>query len=121
VNSSEGVYQSANGGQSSALAFKTGYRHIDSARAYRNEEGVAQAFRDSGLPRADVWLTTKIYGAEHETAKAEEALRTSTERLGGGAPWDLILLHDPTAGPEKRMQAWKVLVEASAYDEWQLS
>ncbi|KAK4704451.1 hypothetical protein P7C70_g1750, partial [Phenoliferia sp. Uapishka_3] len=110
-----GVYQSTAAPASASSALDNGYRHIDSARIYRNEAEVVSAvstWRKSG-GAGDVWLTSKVVGKEHATGKCDAAVDESVERAkAGGLQWDLFLLHDPTAGPEKRLQAWRVLEDA---------
>jgi 2,5-diketo-D-gluconate reductase A len=61
-------------------AFEVGYRHIDTAAAYRNEAGVGQAFRASGLAREDVWITTKCFNDDHGFEQAKAACRASLDR-----------------------------------------
>jgi len=76
-------------------ALELGYRHIDTAQAYGNEESVGQALRDSGVPREDVFITTKFYpGRRDPVAEAERSLR----RLGVDQV-DLYLVHWPQRGP----------------------
>jgi 2,5-diketo-D-gluconate reductase A len=76
-------------------ALEVGYRHVDSAQAYGNEESVGKALRDSGVPREDVFLTTKFYpGSRDPEAEAEQSLR----RLGV-EQIDLYLIHWPRGGP----------------------
>jgi diketogulonate reductase-like aldo/keto reductase len=76
-------------------ALELGYRHIDTAQAYRNEESVGRALRDSGVPRGEVFITTKFLGSrEDPVAEAEQSLR----RLG--LDWvDLYLVHWIDGGP----------------------
>ncbi|MDQ6745551.1 MAG: aldo/keto reductase [Actinomycetota bacterium] len=75
-------------------ALELGYRHIDTAQAYGNEESVGRALRDSGVPREDVFLTTKFYpGHEDPEAEAERSLR----RLGVDQV-DLYIVHWPQNG-----------------------
>jgi len=115
-----GVYQSKGAYQSCQWALENSYRHIDSARVYRNEAEVGQAVWDAisqgKFKRDEVFLTTKVYGGEHGTAKAQKAVKSSSDLLAkigdGMGTWDLCLLHDPTAGKEKRLEAWRVLVQA---------
>ena len=80
-------------------ALDLGYRHIDTAQAYGNEESVGRALRDSGVPRDEVFITTKFLSSrEDPVAEAEQSLR----RLG--LDWvDLYLVHWPNGGPVK---AW---------------
>ncbi len=89
-------------------ALRTGYRHIDTASAYENESGVGAAIRESGLLRAQVFVTTKIWtdairqGRAAVVASCEESL----ERLGLSHV-DLLLLHWPVVGKDR--EAWKAL------------
>jgi 2,5-diketo-D-gluconate reductase A len=76
-------------------ALEAGYRHIDTAQAYGNEASVGTALQDSGVPRDDVFLTTKFYpGSKDPEAEAERSL----ERLGVDQV-DLYLIHWPQGGP----------------------
>jgi diketogulonate reductase-like aldo/keto reductase len=76
-------------------ALDLGYRHIDTAQAYGNEESVGRALRDSGVPRDEVFITTKFYPAGRDpVAAAEQSLR----RLGVDHV-DLYLIHWPQGGP----------------------
>src|SRR3712207_5277249 len=71
-----------------------GYRHIDTAAAYRNEAQVGQAFRASGLPRDEVFITTKCFNNDHGYEDAKNAFRASLDRLE--LEWvDLYLIHWP--------------------------
>jgi diketogulonate reductase-like aldo/keto reductase len=76
-------------------ALELGYRHIDTAQAYGNEESVGKALRDSGVPREEVFVTTKFYpGSKDPEAEAEQSLR----RLGLDQV-DLYIIHWPQGGP----------------------
>ena len=76
-------------------ALELGYRHIDTAQAYGNEESVGKALRDSGVPREEVFVATKFYpGSKDPEAEAEQSLR----RLGLDQV-DLYLIHWPQGGP----------------------
>jgi len=92
-----GVWQVPNGAATvSAVrwALDLGYRHIDTAQAYGNEESVGQALRDSGVPRGEVFITTKFYpGRNDPVAEARQSLR----RLGVEQV-DLYLVHWPQGG-----------------------
>jgi diketogulonate reductase-like aldo/keto reductase len=93
-----GVWQVPNGPEcenSVRWALELGYRHIDTAQAYGNEESVGRALRDSGVPREDVFITTKFYPGH--TDPAAEAQR-SLERLGVDQV-DLYIIHWPQGGP----------------------
>jgi diketogulonate reductase-like aldo/keto reductase len=76
-------------------ALEAGYRHIDTAQAYRNERSVGRAIRDVGLPREDVFITTKFYPG-HSDPEAE--VQRSLERLGVDHV-DLYIVHWPQGGP----------------------
>jgi diketogulonate reductase-like aldo/keto reductase len=76
-------------------ALELGYRHIDTAQAYGNEESVGRALRDSGVPRAEVFITTKFF-PQRKDPVAE--LERSLERLGIEAV-DLYIIHWPQGGP----------------------
>jgi diketogulonate reductase-like aldo/keto reductase len=76
-------------------ALQAGYRHIDTAQAYGNEKSVGRALRDSGLPREDVFITTKFYPRKKDPA-AE--MQRSLKRLGVDYV-DLYIIHWPAGGP----------------------
>jgi diketogulonate reductase-like aldo/keto reductase len=93
-----GVWQSRPGPETENAvrwALASGYRHIDTAQAYGNEESVGKALRDSGVPRDEVFIATKFYpGSKDPEAEAEQSLR----RLGLEQV-DLYLIHWPQGGP----------------------
>lgn len=92
-------------------AFKNGYRHADSAQMYRNEAEVGDAFRQSGLSREEVFLTSKIWDSNHgyESATNSIAKSLAASKLNY---WDLFLIHSPNPGKEKRLETWRALVDA---------
>lgn len=103
-----GVYQLAPGRvtqEAVRAALAAGYRHVDTAAAYRNEADVGAAIRTSGLPRGSVWVTTKLANADQGAARARRAFEASLEGLGFDAV-DLYLLHWPH---ELRLESWRVL------------
>ncbi|GAA6061737.1 hypothetical protein JCM10212_000470 [Sporobolomyces blumeae] len=113
-----GVYQSTQAKVSASHALAYGYRHIDSARVYRNESEVCEAVKifqkdaSANSATGQVFLTTKVTGREHGTEATDKAVEESVQRAKEhGLTWDLFLLHDATAGPEKRKQAWEVLIK----------
>src|SRR6218665_2107085 len=63
-------------------AFELGYRHIDTARIYNNEEGVGKAVASSGIPREDLFITTKLWNDDQGNDTAFAAFEKSLERLG---------------------------------------
>jgi diketogulonate reductase-like aldo/keto reductase len=87
-------------------ALEAGYRHIDTASAYGNEEGVGRAVRASGIPREKLFITTKLFNNDHE--RAEEAFDESLSRLGLDYV-DLYLIHWPVPSRNKYLQAWRGL------------
>lgn len=92
-------------------SFKIGYRHVDSAAAYRNEAPCGKAIRTSGIPREDIFFTSKVpsrtMNYENTKAQVEKTLKET-----GLTYIDLMLLHAPYGGRESRKGAWKALVEA---------
>jgi 2,5-diketo-D-gluconate reductase B len=75
-------------------ALEIGYRHLDTAQAYGNEEEVGRGLADSGVPRDEVWLTTKLWLENLDHDKAIESARGSLRRLGTDYV-DLLLIHWP--------------------------
>jgi 2,5-diketo-D-gluconate reductase A len=91
-------------------AFETGYRHIDTARAYQNEAQVGQAFRASGLGRDEVFITTKCFNDDHGYEQAKEAFRASLDRLELDFV-DLYLIHWPVPSKDKYVETWKAFID----------
>ncbi|KAF8934832.1 hypothetical protein CPC16_002026 [Podila verticillata] len=89
-------------------ALHSGYRHIDTATFYRNEVSVGNAIRQSGIPREDIFVTTKLFNNDHGYDKAIAAANLSLEKLGLEYV-DLYLIHSPQPGPELRAESWKAL------------
>jgi 2,5-diketo-D-gluconate reductase A len=92
-------------------ALRTGYRSIDTAAAYKNEEGVGAAIADSGLDRGDVFITTKLANDAHGHDKALRALDESLAKLSMDYV-DLYLIHWPRPSDGKFVETWKALTEA---------
>ena len=93
-----GVWQVPNGPEcvnAVRWALEAGYRHIDTAQAYGNEESVGQGLRDSGVPREEVFITTKFYPANEDPVAA---IAKSVRRLGVDRV-DLYIIHWPQGGP----------------------
>ncbi|KAK6205425.1 Aldo/keto reductase [Scheffersomyces amazonensis] len=89
-----GTWQSTDNEAYEAVLFalKNGYRHIDTAAAYGNEEQVGKAIKDSGVPRSEIYVTTKLWGTFHQDP--ETAIKSSLEKLGLEYI-DLYLIHWP--------------------------
>ncbi|TGL96601.1 aldo/keto reductase [Leptospira barantonii] len=90
-------------------ALEAGYRHIDTAKIYSNEEDVGKAIRESGIPRKEIFITTKLWNADQGSDKTRKALESSLEKLGIDQV-DLYLVHFPVTS--KRMDSWKELEKA---------
>jgi diketogulonate reductase-like aldo/keto reductase len=94
-----------------AAALRLGYRHVDTAQAYGNENEVGEAIRSSGLRRDEVFVTTKLWNADQGYDSALRAFDASLARLGFDYV-DLYLLHWPVAG--KRLDSWRALEKLNA-------
>ncbi len=98
-------------------ALEAGYRHIDTAMIYKNEEGVGRAIRESGIPKEEVFVTTKLWNTDQGYESALKAIDVSLLKLGLSYV-DLYLVHWPTAGDaskgesiNKREETWKAMEE----------
>lgn len=91
-------------------ALKLGYRHIDTAHAYQNERGVGAAIRESGVPREEVWVTTKLWPSEYGEGKTAAAIDKMLDRLDTDYI-DLLLLHQQFGD---YIGAWKDMEKAVA-------
>lgn len=91
-----------------SVALEAGYRHIDTAAIYRNEVGVGRAIAASGIPREEIYVTTKLWNRRHDDADA--ALSESLEKLGLDHV-DLYLIHWPCPQQNRYVEAWKQLIE----------
>ncbi len=88
-------------------ALKVGYRHIDTAAIYQNEEEVGRAIKDSGVPREEIFVTTKIWNDQQGYMKTKRAFQKSLQRLGLDYV-DLCLIHWPKSY-EKTAETWRAL------------
>ncbi|PWN18597.1 Aldo/keto reductase [Microstroma glucosiphilum] len=112
-----GVYKAPNDNtteQAVEWALDAGYRHIDGAARYANEEAVGKALKNwcakSGVPREQVFVTSKLWDADHE--RAEDAIADSLKKLQLEY-MDMYLIHSPgNMGEEARIKAWKGLEDA---------
>jgi 2,5-diketo-D-gluconate reductase A len=87
-------------------ALEVGYRHIDTAALYGNEEGVGAAIRKSGIPRDELFITTKLWNTEHGEAKALAGIDDSLRKLGLDHV-DLYLIHWPAPGKDLFVETWQ--------------
>jgi 2,5-diketo-D-gluconate reductase A len=99
--------------QAVAEALSVGYRHIDTAAAYRNEGPVGEAIHSSGLPRDEIFVTTKCWNDDHGYEQAGRACRASLERLEL-SHLDLYLIHWPVSANGLYMETWKAFIELQA-------
>jgi 2,5-diketo-D-gluconate reductase A len=93
-----------------ALALEAGYRHIDTAAAYRNEAAVGLAVRASGLDRGDVFVTTKCWNDDQGREESRRAFDRSLERLEVDYV-DLYLIHWPVPARDRYVDTWKTFIE----------
>jgi 2,5-diketo-D-gluconate reductase A len=94
-------------------ALEVGYRHIDTAAIYGNEEGVGRAIAASGIPRDELFITTKLWNSDQGTASAHAAIETSLEKLGLDYV-NLYLIHWPTPQVDKYLESWLALEQIKA-------
>ncbi|KAG8532234.1 uncharacterized protein KY384_003875 [Bacidia gigantensis] len=108
---------------SCSTALRAGYRHIDSAQFYRNETEMGVAARQSGIPRSELFLTTKILSAGGSPEKTYQKCLESVKKIGAegesdspGSPSyvDLFLIHSPSAGSAARKEMWQALEKLEA-------
>jgi diketogulonate reductase-like aldo/keto reductase len=90
------------------LALDAGYRSIDTAAMYRNEEGVGRAIAASGIDREDLFVTTKLDNGPHRAGQAAQAFEQSLDRLGLDYV-DLYLIHWPLPSADRYVEAWRAL------------
>lgn len=108
-----GVWQASRGDAKKAVAaaLRLGYRHVDTARIYGNEEDVGEALRQSEVPRKEVFITTKLWNEDQGYDKGLRAFDKSLARLGLDYV-DLYLIHWPVAG--RRADSWRALEKLHA-------
>ncbi|MBR5533861.1 MAG: aldo/keto reductase, partial [Ruminiclostridium sp.] len=91
-------------------ALAAGYRHIDTASIYKNEAGVGQGIRESGVPREEIFVTTKVWNNKRGYEKTKESVEKSLERLGLDY-LDLVLIHWPAV--PKYVENWEELNQST--------
>ncbi|WP_167197661.1 aldo/keto reductase [Brevibacterium pigmentatum] len=87
-------------------ALEVGYRHIDTAAVYGNEEGVGRAIAKSGIARDELFVTTKLWNDRHGAEESKRALGESLEKLGLDHV-DLYLIHWPTPQNKNSVETWE--------------
>jgi len=92
--------------ESVKAAIRNGYKSIDTAAVYKNEEGVGQAIKEAGVPREELFITTKVWNSDLGYETTLQAFETSLDMLGLDY-LDLYLIHWPVAGKYK--DTWKAL------------
>lgn len=90
-------------------AIEAGYRSVDTAAAYQNERGVGRAIATCGLPRDELFVTTKIWNTEHGFSATTRAARESLDRLGLDHV-DLLLIHWPVPEQDRYVPTWQALL-----------
>ena len=109
-----GVWQVENDKATPAVAkaLEVGYRHIDTAAIYGNEEGVGKALKDSGIARDELFITTKLWNDSHRKDDARKAIETSLTKLGLDHV-DLYLIHWPATVKygDSYIEAWDAMQE----------
>jgi 2,5-diketo-D-gluconate reductase A len=105
-----GVFQVPDEDTAAAVgeALRAGYRSIDTAKVYGNEEGVARAIRESGIPREELFVTTKLWNDDHGYDAALRAFDASRDRLGLDHV-DLYLIHWPAPKRGSYVETWRAL------------
>ncbi|SES19773.1 aldo/keto reductase [Actinokineospora terrae] len=100
-------------GAAVSTALEAGYRSIDTAAAYRNEVGTGKAIAASGLPRDEVYVTTKLWNTDHGYDSTLRAFDASLERLGLDQV-DLYLIHWPTPSRDAYVDTWRAFEKIRA-------
>ncbi|KAG2118392.1 NADP-dependent oxidoreductase domain-containing protein [Suillus clintonianus] len=115
-----GVWQASKGevGNAVKTALTAGYRHIDGAWIYRNEEEVGQALKQSSVPREELWLTSKLWNNFHAPEDIETVLDQSLSMLGTDY-LDLYLIHWPIAFKKEGNNIMDEDLTADPYPTWQ--
>ncbi len=89
-----------------SVALEAGYRHIDTAAVYGNEEGVGRAIAASGIPRDELFITTKLWNSEQGRDTARPAIEASLQKLGLDYV-DLYLIHWPRPDKDRYVETWQ--------------
>ncbi|MEE9189211.1 MAG: aldo/keto reductase [Candidatus Neomarinimicrobiota bacterium] len=104
-----GTYLADSGGEAKKAVLKAleiGYRHIDTAMMYNNETDIGTAIKESGIPREEIFLTSKLWNSDHGFDRSLNAFQSSLDRLQVDY-LDLYLIHWPV--PELRLDSWRAM------------
>jgi len=107
-----GVWRTPNDTAVTAVqaALSAGYRHVDTAAVYENEDGVGEGIRASGIARSEIFLTTKLWNADQGYDSTLKAFDASLKRLGTDYV-DLYLIHWPAPKRDQYVDTWKVFIQ----------
>lgn len=94
-----------------SAALKAGYRHVDTASIYKNEDGVGAGLKGSGIPRQDVFITTKVWNEDQGYGQTLRAIDESLGRLELDYV-DLLLIHWPAPSNGLFIETWQAMIEA---------
>jgi 2,5-diketo-D-gluconate reductase A len=97
-------------------ALEAGYRHIDTAAIYGNEVGVGTAIEASGIPREELFVTTKLFNSDQGTQSAFDAIDLSLEKLGLDYV-DLYLIHWPVPKQDRYVESWLAMEQMKVDDK----
>ncbi|KAF2141783.1 uncharacterized protein K452DRAFT_271550 [Aplosporella prunicola CBS 121167] len=100
--------------QSCLTSFKAGYRHIDTAQYYANEEQVGRAVKESGIPRSELYLTTKILSAGSDADETYKSIVESVKKMDDRPDGyvDLFLIHNASSSADRTKLMWQALEKA---------
>ena len=106
-----GVWQASDAEARAAVrhAIESGYRSVDTASIYRNENGVGQGVKDAGVQRSEIFLTTKIWNSDQGTDSTVRGLEDSLRRLDTDYV-DLLLIHWPAARRGRYQDTWETMI-----------
>lgn len=115
-----GVWQASNEEVITAIqkALEVGYRSIDTAAAYKNEEGVGKALKNASVNREELFITTKLWNDDHK--RPREALLDSLKKLQLDYI-DLYLMHWPVPAIDHYVEAWKGMIDHTCASTWRKS
>jgi 2,5-diketo-D-gluconate reductase A len=108
-----GLWQVADAARVTETALSLGYRLIDGAAIYGNEAGLGQGLRAAGLPRDEVFVTTKVWNDRQGRAQARAAVGESLDRLRLDR-LDLVLIHWPCPRADRYVETWETLIDLRA-------